>query len=266
MPEQTPINVPMPPLPGQSERKSKTGLIIGIILIVLVIGAAAAYYFLVYSKDNTGDNLNKTAIVSNTNSGVITSISNTNVITPANVNTDTTNVYTFLDNSNFEIINGLPSQDILDEINDSDGDGLLTNLEVIYGTNEKIVDTDGDGYDDFAEINGCYNPNGPGRMNLEMYYSYCNNFYKDLVEYGTLTNESANDLCVLWEDYVFLELSNKEEGNSDSIWDDISFEVIDDRCQQFNLEHSIEVDEDSFGVCGGSVLVSSLFCNIPKPS
>jgi len=65
MPEQTPINVPVPSLPGQPEKKSKKGLIIAMIAIVIVLGAGAAYYFFVIQDDGTNENTN--LIVANAN-------------------------------------------------------------------------------------------------------------------------------------------------------------------------------------------------------
>ena len=48
---------------------------------------------------------------------------------------------------------------------DADKDGL-TNYEEIfkYKTNPLVADTDGDGYNDKAEIEAGYNPNGPGKL------------------------------------------------------------------------------------------------------
>ena len=37
-------------------------------------------------------------------------------------------------------------------------------MENILGTNANNPDTDGDGYNDYVEFNGGYNPNGPGMM------------------------------------------------------------------------------------------------------
>lgn len=46
---------------------------------------------------------------------------------------------------------------------DSDNDGLADREEVVvYKTNPLVRDTDGDGYEDGTEVQGGYNPNGPG--------------------------------------------------------------------------------------------------------
>ncbi|MEI7451572.1 MAG: thrombospondin type 3 repeat-containing protein [Candidatus Falkowbacteria bacterium] len=48
---------------------------------------------------------------------------------------------------------------------DSDHDGLSNYDEIcIYNTNPNNADTDGDGYDDGAEVKGGYNPNGAGKL------------------------------------------------------------------------------------------------------
>jgi hypothetical protein len=52
---------------------------------------------------------------------------------------------------------------------DSDGDGLTDYQEVcIYGTDPHNPDTDGDGYQDGAEVKSGYNPNGPGKLTLPL--------------------------------------------------------------------------------------------------
>lgn len=48
---------------------------------------------------------------------------------------------------------------------DTDGDGLSDAVETgTYHTDPKNPDTDGDGYSDKVEIDGGYNPNGPGTL------------------------------------------------------------------------------------------------------
>ncbi|MFA6551369.1 MAG: hypothetical protein WCV41_02475 [Patescibacteria group bacterium] len=48
---------------------------------------------------------------------------------------------------------------------DTDGDGLFDREEVrIYKTNPLITDTDGDGYTDGAEVKNGYNPAGAGKL------------------------------------------------------------------------------------------------------
>lgn len=48
---------------------------------------------------------------------------------------------------------------------DTDGDGLGDREEVkVYGTDPRRTDTDGDTFLDGAEVEGGYNPNGPGKL------------------------------------------------------------------------------------------------------
>lgn len=48
---------------------------------------------------------------------------------------------------------------------DSDSDGLNNNDElIIYGTNPYVADTDLDGYNDYQELVGGFNPSGTGRL------------------------------------------------------------------------------------------------------
>ncbi len=48
--------------------------------------------------------------------------------------------------------------------NDTDGDGLSDNEEILLGSDIDKPDTDGDGYDDLAEVLNLYNPTGGGRL------------------------------------------------------------------------------------------------------
>ncbi|OGL67147.1 hypothetical protein A2856_03715 [Candidatus Uhrbacteria bacterium RIFCSPHIGHO2_01_FULL_63_20] len=47
---------------------------------------------------------------------------------------------------------------------DVDGDGLNADDEAAYGTSDANPDTDGDGFKDGDEVNGGYDPNGPGKL------------------------------------------------------------------------------------------------------
>lgn len=51
------------------------------------------------------------------------------------------------------------------DVADTDSDGLSDREEaLVYDTNPIDPDTDGDGYEDGAEVTNGYNPNGPGKL------------------------------------------------------------------------------------------------------
>ena len=54
---------------------------------------------------------------------------------------------------------------------DSDGDGLSDLFEDAIGSYKNKSDTDGDGYNDKAELAGDYNPNGSGKLNFNNSFS-----------------------------------------------------------------------------------------------
>ena len=78
-----------------------------------------------------------------------------------------------------DLINNSSSTDYLEEgssstpdflltpapVLDSDVDGLNDDEEVILGTNSNSSDSDGDTYEDLAELNNNYNPAGAGQLN-----------------------------------------------------------------------------------------------------
>jgi hypothetical protein len=228
MSEQTPINVPVPSLPGQPEKKSKKGLIIAIIAIVIVLVAGAAYYFLVYSKDDKGDNPNKAVIVNNVNSEVNVNVINTNTqnaneaavnvntnLSADNVNSMTTNVNVnsvFGLNSNFT---GEQEAFLLDLYADADADDIPDRYERIYGTDINKKDSDADGYNDGTEIKACFNPTADGEMDGEYYTEiYCPNYAREVfnlitVVYSDMSQEEEDallntyyDLCEDWGEFA----------------------------------------------------------------
>ena len=55
----------------------------------------------------------------------------------------------------------------IDGDSDEDEDGLTYDQEILYGSNPKIADTDGDGFSDGDEVSSGYNPNGEGALVIE---------------------------------------------------------------------------------------------------
>lgn len=90
---------------------------------------------------------------------------------------------------------------------DTDLDGLFDWEEIeIYGTNPFASDTDGDGFLDGNEVKNGYNPNGPGKLPIEI----LNKIWKDY---------QSDDFSIrypsLWElDDKFLELTEEEKAVS----------------------------------------------------
>ena len=78
---------------------------------------------------------------------------------------------------------------------DFDGDGVPDKDEIeIYKTNYKIADTDGDGYDDWLELNNGYSPHNPKMVKLED-NDYDSDGLSDRMElnFGTdLTNQDSD--------------------------------------------------------------------------
>lgn len=54
---------------------------------------------------------------------------------------------------------------------DSDNDGLSDMIEDSFGTDKNKQDTDGDGHNDKDEIISGYNPNGNGKLNLDINFA-----------------------------------------------------------------------------------------------
>jgi len=51
---------------------------------------------------------------------------------------------------------------------DTDGDGMTLITERFLGSSDSKKDTDGDGYDDYTEVENGYNPNGGGSLNADL--------------------------------------------------------------------------------------------------
>ncbi|MCH7492285.1 hypothetical protein IID19_01695 [Patescibacteria group bacterium] len=274
MPDQPPLkNPPISRMPDhsnlpQSSSPNRSGIgVVLIAIIIILLTGAALYYFLVYSKQDEGKNMVNTqvnAVVSNLNNAKST---NTNLAFVVNSNTNSIgtnfgiNVNAVI-NTNFDNLGSLPPREVLDEINDADGDGLLTGVESLYGANPNIADTDGDGFDDLTEVNNCFNPNGDGAMNIALYKSYCMNFFTNHVEEGIINNEAAIALCDLWTQQVQEEITLKIAGeSSDAVWYDMDLSEINNVCIQFESQHQVNMDEDGNTICEASLFIAGLFCD-----
>lgn len=257
------INVPSPisekPILPSSMGPKRSGIrvILMIIVILLVLGAAV-YYFLVYSEQNEEKVLVNTELEKIINSEANNNASNSNANFAAMLNSSNN----IINVNNSAPVFSLPGPEELDEINDADGDGLLSGVEPFYGTSPDIADTDKDGYDDFTEVSGCYNPTGAGKMTMSLYDRYCHNFFDNHVNEGMITNTEADALCELWTPYI-QKIIDREEGVSvESIlmeFDPIEYE---NNCAQFNEQYDVSNEDDEFTICDMSLFIALNFCHI----
>jgi DNA repair exonuclease SbcCD ATPase subunit len=71
---------------------------------------------------------------------------------------------------------------------DTDGDGLIDELEDILATDKTLADTDGDGYNDFVELSGNFNPSGSGSL---VFNEKIINNYKGKIIYSSESQKDA---------------------------------------------------------------------------
>jgi len=89
---------------------------------------------------------------------------------------------------------------------DGDCDGLDFTLEYIFGTVSGLIDSDGDGYSDGAEVKSCYNPLGNGKMGINDFLSYCYKVNMQGIEYMEVLYEGYDEdmvksMCKIWEPF-----------------------------------------------------------------
>jgi len=148
---------PLPPV-GSTGSGKKLGLIIGIIIILLLILSAGAYWVWQNSAnksyEQTPKDLESDEAITDEGKGktppaeIIENI-------PVGVDSDSDGLM----DSNEITLGTNP------ESADTDNDKLFDNDEVnIYQTNPLIADTDNDGYLDGEEVAGGFNPKGPGKL------------------------------------------------------------------------------------------------------
>lgn len=192
------------PKPKGSGRK----LIIAIgIVVVVLLGAAAALMFTNVLNKNAA-NTNNTNLV--TNSTVNTN-SNSNLNSNANQNSNTNgNVNTagnLNDNGNLNAnSNSNANQNTNANLNsnpqtksslDTDKDGLTDAEELVFGTNPSSADSDGDSFQDGSEVKMGYNPKGSGKIAASsLVITYTNQSYGASVLYPrgwSIVNRSVTE-------------------------------------------------------------------------
>jgi hypothetical protein len=110
---------------------------------------------------------------------------------------------------------------------DLDEDGLSDKEEILFGTSDDNLDSDGDGYDDFVELENLYDPDGTGLLkdnpNIE---SYSNNSYGYKILYPVMWERSdlgGDDITMFSsKENHFIQIIAQENLNSLSIRDWLS--------------------------------------------
>lgn len=87
----------------------------------------------------------------------------------------------------------------VDRFSDADSDGLLDRMEILYGTNINITDTDGDGKSDRDEVNDCYNPLGDGLITIEQFQNFCISNIAASSFLPVKHYDNREELCKLWQ-------------------------------------------------------------------
>ena len=159
------------PVAAKQDRKYIfIGLVAIVILVVVLIGMIALAYYKANSEKNTTA-ADKPAIetdASNDNTAVQqTAEENTATTTPAEEEQQGQMILDEITDTDGDgLTDGEEKRLGTDPNNsDTDGDGLFDREEVrIYKTNPLITDTDGDGYTDGAEVKNGYNPAGAGKL------------------------------------------------------------------------------------------------------
>lgn len=166
-----PNNLTTPPgSPSVLSSRNKYLLLIGIIVIIVALGAGG-YYWLTRAKTDKSTN------VKNTNQPVsnnAVNIINTNQ--PNNENINTANRNNNGSTTNSLVVPADADHDGLSDeeerrggtdpnASDTDKDGLSDKQEIVlYKSDPKKTDTDGDGNSDGDEVKNGYNPAGDGKL------------------------------------------------------------------------------------------------------
>jgi len=263
------IDRPPPPPPPPSTKLSKLArqpdkifMIIVLVSIALLMGGGAAYYFLVYDKREVNENANQEIGISSTNtvaenknaneSGAtknvnrIVNISNINSASNQNINSVGGNLN----------INGLINVDFVD----TDEDGVFDVEENLFGTDINKADTDDDGYNDFDEIENCYNPLGSGRMTVELFKTFCPKYLVEFEKYGLWpTSESERQsICNDWSPLAQKVIDSRTAGEEEINMAEFYSAEYDDLCQK-TLE-TIDDSSVSEDFCSIMMLAPLSFC------
>ena len=122
---------------------------------------------------------------------------------------------------------------------DEDKDNLYESYENIWGTSDNLIDTDGDGFTDLEEIEGCYNPITAGVMTDEYFTDvYCDGKWRftfsndeDIEDdqFSLLMND-ASTLCEVYK--VASNFSVRHEHEGDAVYSVDRDWSYDDLCEK----------------------------------
>lgn len=289
------IHVP-PKLPQQELKRSQLNgkqrqMILLIVLAVVVIGAGAAYFFFFTGNTDTNEEIavteqantaqsatsetapalvvtNEKAIIFNLD-GAVEDTFNANVGTTANQNVNvlaTTNTTINLNrntNTNTAANINLDLTLNLGDSKDTDNDKVPNNIEFWYGIRSNESDTDGDGYDDYTEIAGCYNPRGSGRIDFYHYIGYC---VDSLIAQGIEHEEGSQFLlteyCYVWSMEAEILIEEAVAGNDvNQMWIELNQVGFELRCEEMNDIDTGELTIDPDELCLAMQGMLAGFCN-----
>mgnify|MGYP001606146434 CR=1 FL=1 len=103
---------------------------------------------------------------------------------------------------------------------DQDKDGLTDREEAFFGSNPNNINSDSDGYNDFAEVNNLYNPAGQGKLESSpTIKSYSNTTYKYSLLYPaswSLSKIGGDDSVIIQSSdnhfiQIIVQLNSKKE-------------------------------------------------------
>jgi len=180
----------------------KMGIFIMIGAIVAIL--ALAYFLISYLSPNFFNfGASKTVVPAVKNPNVISSstnnVSGNNNLTPTStevISTSTIEVATSTATSSPVVTPATSTVSTPSGLTlfDSDLDGLNDQEELALGLDINKTDTDGDGYNDLAELSGLYNPSGAGKIDQDAnLVKYTNPVYKYSVLYPKLWKKESVD-------------------------------------------------------------------------
>jgi hypothetical protein len=189
-------NVVAPKSNTEKAKAKNMGMMIigGVVILVLV----AAYFLVTYLmggqktvKPVANNNISVTPhVVKNTAPSTTepVMIPTSTVATSTEITTSTIPVVATTTPSSTPVITG-------QALFDSDMDGLNDQEEAVLGTDPNKADTDGDGYNDLAELSKLYNPSGKGTIDQDVNIAkFTNSTYKYKIDYPKVwTTQSVNN-------------------------------------------------------------------------